>query len=432
MFRGSVTLGFVVLVAVGVPIATADTVVDQKVTAEKGDDGAITATIKVINTGPDAVTLSPVVVPAVARCHLTPEPTAAGPSQVTSVTVTIPQECLPEVAASTSTPSSIAVDLDGVAARQTLPTTVVTLPADEPSSWAPLWWGLVIAVFMAVPVGLWGLTEHQAAEAAAMARKGRSKRRKAYLAVQAIVDTRVKALGLGDLNWTKLKAPVYTLTSPIGNLEAGWSFKDSWVANLTVASTALIALLTSTDALTAVLGEKPAAALGVMTVAGLVSAAIVGVANTVVKLVGTSVSVVTVGGLILSTALVVLAAGFQVATVGLAVAGAAGHWPLALAALLLALLVGAVLEVYAFRVLGQAVRGGFADQLPVVPADALSAWAASEEWEKHLVKAQIRIAYEEWLQPDRSKPARGSVPGMADWVPVAPPPAPEGRRRSLL
>ena len=55
--------------------------------------------------------------------------------------------------------------------------------------------------------------------------------------------------------------PTYRFADKVGNLDAGWSFKDSWVANITVASTALIALLTSTEALTAVLGDEPEAAL---------------------------------------------------------------------------------------------------------------------------------------------------------------------------
>ncbi len=427
MTRAALAAAVALLAVLGAPLATADRAVDAKVAAQRGEDGTLTASIEVINTGPDAVTLRPVVVPAVAGCLPTADPASVAAAQATTVTVTLPQACF----ADDSTP--VAVDLDGVGARQQLPATVVTPPQDEPSNWAPLWWGLFVGLLLAVAVGLRGYTELEEAQAQIVgSRGGRAKRRKAYLAVQEIVTARMADLTPARLNWKKLKAPVYGFTSPVGNLEAGWSFKDSWVANLTVASTALIALLTSADALTSVLGEEPAAALGVMTVAGLVSAAIVGVANTVVKLVGPEVSVVTVGGLIASTTLVVLAAGFQVVTVALCVAGATSSWPLRVGAVLLALVVGAVLEVYAFRSLGQAIRTGFADSLPVVPADAVAAWAATDPWEKIVVEAQIRATYGEWLQKDRSRPARNSIPGMADWTPVQPVPAPDTRRRSLL
>lgn len=423
MIRGIVSLGFVALAAAGVQVAAADTVVDQKATAEKGDDGVVTASIEVINTGPDAVPLRPVVVPAKPTCHLTPDPTTVGAGQVTTVTVTIPKGCFDD-----STP--MAVDLDGVAKSQTMPATVVAPPMDHPTDWAPLWWGLLVGALMAGTVGLRGWTEHEEAQQEAMTPEGIAGRERAYLEVRKIVKVRTDGLSLPELPWKPLPPPTYSLTSELGNLEAGWSFKDSWVANLTVASTALIALLTSADALTAVLGEEPAAALGVMTVAGLVSAVLVGVANTVVKLVGKSVEVVTVGGLIASTSLVVLAAGFQVVTVGLAAASAAGHWPLAAAALLLALLVAAVLEVYAFRRLGETVREGLTDGLPVVPADAVAAWAARRPWERSVVEGQMRATYAEWLEGDPLLDTAEGAPSMAAWTPVARPVA--ARRRSLL
>ena len=426
MTRAALAAGVALLAVLGAPLATADTVVDAKVAAQRGDDGAITASIDVVNTGPDAVTLRPVVVPVVAGCLPTADPVSVAAGTSTTVTVALPQACFID----DSTP--VAVDLDGVGPRQRLPATVVTPPTDDPTSWAPLWWGLFVGLLMAVAVGLRGYTEHQDAQERAADPAGAPAREGAYASVQQIVDARMLGLSNHALHWKDPLPPAdYGLTSPIGNLEAGWSFKDSWVANLTVASTALLALLTSADALTSVLGEEPAAALGVMTVAGLVSAALVGVANTVVKLVGPSVAEVTVGGLILSTSLVVLAAGLQVATVGLAVAGVAGHWALAVGALVLTAVVAAVLEVYAFRSLGQTIREGVSDALPVVPADAVSAWAAAHDWEKRVVEAQIRGAFAKWLDPDRSVVAPPAASDLTDWTPVARHLAREPRR-SLL
>ena len=202
MIRGIVSLGFVALAGAGVQVAAADTVVDQRVTAEKGDDGVVTASIEVINTGPDAVPLRPVVVPAKPTCHLTPDPTTAGAGQVTTVTVTIPKGCFDD-----STP--MAVDLDGVARSQTMPATVVAAPKDDPNDWAPLWWGLLAGVLMAGTVGLRGWTEHEAAQQEAMTPKGLAGRERAYLEVKRIVNVRTDALSLPELPWKPLPPPTY-------------------------------------------------------------------------------------------------------------------------------------------------------------------------------------------------------------------------------
>jgi hypothetical protein len=421
-------LATLLLGAVGAPLATADTVVDRTVTASAGDDGTVTASIQVINTGPDAVSLRPVVVPARAGCLPTAEPGSVAAAQVSTIEVTLPDGCFDE-----QEPKALALDLDGVA-RASMPATVVEPPADEPTQWWPLWWGLFAGVLMAVGVGLWGWTQREDTEAEESADGSAAEaagREQAYAAVRAIVDARVAALSAPGLTWKQPLPPRdLSLGAELTQLEAGWSFKDSWVANITVASTALIALLSSADALTAVLGEKPAAALGVMTVTGLVSAAVIGIANTVAKLLGASVAAVTVGGLIASTALVVLGAGLQVATAGLAVAGAAGSWPLGAGAIVLALVVAAVLVLYACRSLGEAIRSGPASALPSVPDDAVTAWAAEADWERLVVAASIHARYTRWLDAPAGLTATSGVPGLEAWSPAAVPPPP--RRRSLL
>ena len=194
----------------------------------------------------------------------------------------------------------------------------------------------------------------------------------------------------------------FGLKSDVAHLEAGWSFKDSWVANLTLASTGFVALATSVDALTALLGEEPKAALAVATVAGLVSAAVIALANGVVKIFGESTAKVTVAGLLVSSAMVVFAATFQVVTVGLAVEGAlteSAAQGLTIATMILVLL--AVVG-YAGTSIYQTVSNGAADDVPAIPEDAGEAWHAESEWQKTLVADRIRSLFKKWLAEDQS------------------------------
>lgn len=434
VLAGCVALAAALAALLAAPVAVADPVVDAKVTAERGDDGTATADIVVINTIARPLQLTPVVVPPVPGCVLTVDPDAVAGARTTTVTVTIPMPCFGD------DPSQVAVDLDGAGDRTFLPATVVSPPKDEPSHWAPLWWGLFAGLLLGGTVGLRGWTEMKEAAHAAGEPDAVAKREATYREVRAIVDARMAGLSDQSLGWKErpdLKP--YTFTSKVATLEAGWSFQDSWVSNITVSATALIALLTSTDALTAVLGAEPGAAIGVMTLTGLASAALIGIANTVLKLVGEDVSEVTVGGLVLSTAIVVLAAGMQVWTVALVVMDAVGMGAARFATLLLALAVTAALAVYGFRSLGETVRKGFRDSLPEVPPGALTDWVAPHAWERQVVEARIRATYAEWLQSAAPAPGTPGIdrhdgtdraPDVADWASVTP--APTRRRRAAL
>ena len=219
------------------------------------------------------------------------------------------------------------------------------------------------------------------------------------------------------LAWKVLVAPSYRYRDEVGNLAAGWSFKDSWVSNLTIGTTAFVALTTSVDAFTAFLGEAPKAALGVMTVAGLVSGVLIALAVTISKLTGPSADKVSVGGLITATALTAGAAGFQTGTVGAATALAFGlptDWfppevgsvpLLSWLSLLLTIVVGGVLAAYVGRSLRQLLARGYLDNVPALPPDALEAWdvAPNSKWQAQYVEQRIRTAFAEWLL-DAEKP----------------------------
>jgi hypothetical protein len=87
------------------------------------------------------------------------------------------------------------------------------------------------------------------------------------------------------------------LTTPIEGMPAGWTFKDSWASNLSVGTTLFIALFASQEALTALLGEAPKAALAQLLIVSGIAGLLVGIAPLVLKTIGTSV-LPTVGGLI--------------------------------------------------------------------------------------------------------------------------------------
>ncbi|WP_108345170.1 hypothetical protein [Nocardioides currus] len=360
-------------------------------TAERADDGGSTASVELINTGRARVDLDQDAVEAGA-CGVELGTTQLLGLRTTTVDLTLDEDCFDDA-------SEVEVDLDGAGV---LPPATISAPAEEESVWTPLAWAA--AVGLVVAVGVWSFAcETRATVDGAQAAPSDDMiddRERRYVAVRDLVTSRLAGLRGQVPGWKDCPAPArFGWTAAVSGLEAGWSFKDSWVSNLTVASTGFIALATSVDAFTALLGEEPKAALRVMTVAGLVSAALIALANTLVKLLGTSTTKVSVAGLVASTCLVVFAATFQVVSVGLGAMSLVSGWADA-AAFLLMLAVGTALVAYAHRTLREMLEKGPADNLPVVPADALDAWKAGTDWEKQLVGQRVRATFAEWLQDD--------------------------------
>lgn len=88
-------------------------------------------------------------------------------------------------------------------------------------------------------------------------------------------------------------------------VDAKWSFTDSWATSVSTIGTLVVALLSTSDVLTALLGEKPEAFLANVLVAGAIAAFFTGAAPLVTKAVGTStkpsVGGVLVGGVLTMT-----------------------------------------------------------------------------------------------------------------------------------
>lgn len=395
---GAVALGFVLLVA---PASAADggLVLDDMSVTARHTDGATTADIHVLNVA-DATTTLP-------DGDLSPEPDCTSritsspailPRQRSTVTVLFDAACFP-----LGQSRNRVIDLDGSGA---LPAVTVAAPAAA-APWSALIWGATAGLIAAGVVGWWGVRAHRSVVAVWKGQAGA--RQASYLAVQQLIDARLRLRWKPDLPDGDLKT--------VHNLEAGWSFKDSWVTNLSVGATALVTLVGSADTLTTLIGDAPQAVLGLMALAGLITAFLIAIANMLVRALGPDASTVTVHGLLASTAVVTGAVAFQVVTVAVAAdrlmadAVVARLLSGAAAALVLGLLL-----VYARRRLKAVLTSGAPDVLPPIPPDALTAWRFASPWEHVIVHDLLIRTYHRWLRPIKvpsGAPVGKALPGGA-------------------
>lgn len=164
-----------------------------------------------------------------------------------------------------------------------------------------------------------------------------------FLVVAGAQELRVTGVAApkpAAVNWTPLRAFLYALgaalavvlfvyamwawggravpgsrspATPLRGLGASWSFRDSWLSNVTAASGLVVAILGSSDLLKRVLGTKAENAIAVATVAGVIAVGLVGAAGVVVlALRRPGASEVSIGGLLAGTTIGLWAAGGQV------------------------------------------------------------------------------------------------------------------------
>ena len=170
-----------------------------------------------------------------------------------------------------------------------------------------------------------------------------------YLAVfEAIWQLNHDPVDPRDIGWR----------TDLSSLDAKWSFKDSWVANITLGATALIALLGATGPVKAIIGREPTAELGLMTVAGAIAAVLVTISPLLLRIIGPDLKVPTVAGTLIAGALVLLGSLFQVAAVTIQAARLSdGEW-VQFGVLIGGLLVGLIVAVYAARSLASLMDEG--------------------------------------------------------------------------
>ncbi|GGL98332.1 hypothetical protein GCM10011594_17790 [Nakamurella endophytica] len=228
---------------------------DPSVTAAAADDGAWSATVVLSNLTTQLLPLTPSV-PDRAGCAVTADHATLPAGQRTEVTLTVPRTCASGDAAAVRLGAG-ATSLD------------VTVTAPRASPWESLrafWWALLGAAVLVL-----------LAYALAWAVSGAS----------------------------------LTPTSPLPGLPDTYSFKDSFVSNVTLIVGVVTAVLGSTDVLKAISSDSPGA-VAVATVGAAIAAALVGATPVLLQLVrrdgGTAKPVNTVLGVLLATTVAVAAA----------------------------------------------------------------------------------------------------------------------------
>ncbi len=101
----------------------------------------------------------------------------------------------------------------------------------------------------------------------------------------------------------------------LSSLDTDWSFKDAWVSNATIGSAALLALLGSTDVLTAALGDNPKNAVATITIVAAVGALFVSLGPLVLKVIGPQRETATVAGVLAAAVTVVFGSLYQVTAI---------------------------------------------------------------------------------------------------------------------
>lgn len=438
----ALTVGAVAAVSPAAAFAAGDVLlVTSKVTATE-TPGAYSADVTVINTGTAVQLAAQQTVVGESSCLVTVEDPALPPHQESTVTVSFQIGCFPGGADSLGA-SSFRLDLDGVGS---LPPVEIASRGQSQTPWYSLWFGLLAGLVLAAVVWLTGRVVHRSTRAN-LAAESPVDREQAYAKVKHVINMRWRKLGLPrsrKLEWKpELPERAYELDDPVEGLEAGWSLKDSLLANLTTATAAVVGLLSSSDLLTGLLVDAPTSTLRVTTVAALISAALVALATLLVKLIGPEVDQVTVRGLIISTAVLGLAVGWQVVAVSHVVGTSLDLWgsERGLVVSLATLGVLGIAYWYLKEQLQKTIAAGKpAGGVPAVPEEALDSWRATEEWEKHLVDQRIRTAYQPWLEKDSHTEVRvgAQVPGTGAVIPdpdvrgIADAPAPGQRTRSVF
>jgi hypothetical protein len=144
----------------------------------------------------------------------------------------------------------------------------------------------------------------------------------------------------------------------LDGLDAKWSFKDSWVANITVGATALIALLGSTAPIKAIVGREPTSELGLIAVAGAIAAVLVTISPLLLRVIGRDLKIPTVGGTLVAGALVLVGSLFQIGAVTIQAARLSEREWVQFGVLIGGLLVGLIVAIYAARSLASLMDEG--------------------------------------------------------------------------
>jgi hypothetical protein len=261
---GSAIIGVCSILAPGAaPAATSPLTIDSRSPSlEESDGGTRKVSLGFTNLTDAEITLSAKPVEVDQGCNLTlDKPTLPG-SEHTAVAVAVPAGCEVD-------DDGINLKVDAAAAGAAAPTTFDVTAAPKPEA-KPDWDAL-----------------------------------KAF--VVALIALTIAAVVMFAL-WQREDRERRKLTQPLEHLKDTWSFKDSWVSNVTVVGALLTGVIGSSDVVKAFLGEDAESSVALATVGAAIAAAFVA-AGPIVLLSSTKGKHFTVGGL-LAASVVTLTGAF--------------------------------------------------------------------------------------------------------------------------
>lgn len=223
----------------------------------------------------------------------------------------------------------------------------------------------------------------------------------------------------------------HRLGTKLEHLDEGWSFKDSWVSNITIVAALLTGLIGSSDVLTAVLGDDAEGSLALATVGAAIAAAMVA-AGPIVLVICKSGKSYTVGGLLLAAGIVLAGAAGQIwvtyrAGTKLDLGDAEDYLWLGAAA------AGLLLLVYAYKSIAEVLAIGTTapEKAKYKPSDAIvAAWIIVKELRRGRATTRRRgiAPEEEDAAADEAEDAAAFDQLQSD-LEAMPPPA---RRRAAI
>jgi len=214
--------------------------------------------------------------------------------------------------------------------------------------------------------------------------------------------------------------------TPLEYLGATWSFKDSWVSNVTIAAGLLTGIFGSTEVVKAVLGEDPDRAIALATVGAAIAAAMIGAGPLVLeatKVESKGKDYFSLGGLVTATVIGVAAAFGElwvVCRAGSALdLGGLEDW-----LWLFVVIGGLLLLLYAVTNLPRTIRVGITEPPPAEDSDAIKGAKMIVEQMKKGSRVQVAdTALDESLREFTEAAAEASAEESAE-VPPPPPPPP--------
>lgn len=292
---------------------TVDVVVDASpVQLAAADGGAHKTSVGITNVSTEPVIWSLVAtVNKDPGCTITPKSGSVDPATQTKVTFTFDTGC------NTDGGIDFFIEFDDSVEPESIELRAKPAPAAASPDWeilglAALFGGvatMLMVVLILIAIGR--IREAKATPAAAEKRW-----------IEQLIDNNRRATARAMVGLPPPPAPTTPAAGPdpptIGwgtqllGLGTNWSFKDAWVANVTLGAAALVGLVAASNVLEPILGDEAKPVIGLVAVVAGIAAVFVTIGPLILKAFGSDVGIPTVGGTVTAAAVVVGGTLFQV------------------------------------------------------------------------------------------------------------------------